>query len=96
MPPPEKLLVPVLYKDNITAARHAHHEASVYPRFILTSASGKTDIGKRVLFSPPGSLLPRFDRNQFRVGRRTKTAIRAIACPARRLCQNQFIGNLGL
>ena len=53
----------------------------------------KTDIGKRMLSSPPASLLPRFGRNQFRAGRQTKTAFRANACPARRPCQNQFIAD---
>ena len=53
----------------------------------------KTGIGERMLSSPPASLLPRFGRNQFRAGRRTKTAIRVNACLARRPCQNQIIAD---
>ena len=40
----------------------------------------KTDIGKRMLSSPPASPLPRFSRNQFRVERLTMTAFRVNAC----------------
>ena len=53
----------------------------------------KIDIGKRMLSSPPASILPRFGRNQFKAGRRTMTAIRVNACRARRPCQNQFIAD---
>ena len=57
----------------------------------------QADIGKRMLSSPPASLLPRDGHNRIRAGRRTKTqlkrVIQANVCLARRLCQNQFIAD---
>ena len=50
-----------------------------------------TDIGKRMLSSPPASPLPKFDRNEFRAGRLTMTEFRVNTCLARRPCQNQLI-----
>ena len=47
----------------------------------------KIDIGKRTLSSPPASILPRFGRNQFKVGRRTMAVLRVNACLVRRPCQ---------
>ena len=53
----------------------------------------KTNIWKRMLPSPPASLLPRFGRNLFRAGRRIMTSLRVNACLVRRLCQNQIIAD---
>ena len=68
-----------------------------YTRDLFLHQSLQADIGKRMLSSPPASLLPRYGRNRIRAGRRTKTqlkrVIQANVCLARRPCQNQFIAD---
>ena len=57
----------------------------------------QVDIGKRMLPSPPASLLSKYGRNRIKAKRRTKTQlkrmIRANVCLVRRPCQNQFIAD---
>ena len=49
-----------------------------YTRVSFLHQSLQTDIGKRMLSSPPASLLPRYGRNRIRAGRRTKTQLKRV------------------
>ena len=89
-------LVLVFIKGPLTikrmlSLRHPYTRASFLCKCL------QADIGRRMLSSPPASLLPKYGRNRMRVGRRTKTqpkkVIRANVCLVRRPCQNQFIAD---
>ena len=47
-----------------------------YTRDLFLHQSLQADIGKRMLSSPPASLLPRYGRNRIRAGRQTKTQLK--------------------
>ena len=68
-----------------------------YTRDLFLYQSSQADIGKRMLSSPPASLLPKYGRNRIRAGRRTKTqpkrVIRANVCLVRSPCQNHVIAD---
>ena len=68
-----------------------------YTRDLFLYQSLQADIGKRMLSSPPASLLPRYGRNRIRAGRWTKTrlkrVIQANVFVVRLPCQNQFIAD---
>ena len=89
-------LVLVLIKDPLTIKRMLSLR-HLYTRDFFICQSLQADIGKRMLSSPPASLLPRYGRNRIRAGRRTKTqlkrVIQANVCLARLPCQNQFIAD---
>ena len=86
-----EVLVLVLIEDNVTikrmlTLRHPYTRASFLCQCL------ESDIGKRMLSSPPASPLPKYGRNRIRAGRRTKTqpkrVIRANVCLVRHPCHN--------
>jgi hypothetical protein len=89
-------LVLVLIKDPLTikrmlTLRHPYTRATFLCQML------QSDVGKRMLSSPPASLLPKYRRNQIRAGRRTKTRLKSVTqanvCLVRLPCQNQFIAD---
>ena len=68
-----------------------------YTRDLFLHQGLQADIGKRMLSSPPASLLPRYGRNRIKAWRRTKTHLKKVVQAdvylARRPCQNQFIAD---
>ena len=92
----EHLIVLVLNMDHVTIKRmlttwHPYTQAT------FSSQSLQADIGKRMLPSPPSSLLPRYGRNRIRAGRRTKTRLKRVIQSnvflVRLPCQNPFIAD---
>ena len=90
------VLVLVLIKDPFTikSMLSIRHPCT---RGLFIHQSLQADIGKRMLPSPPTSLLPKYGRNRIRAGRRIKTrlkrVIQAIFCLVRLPCQNQLIAD---
>ena len=68
-----------------------------YTRASFLSQSLQADIGKHMLSSPPASLLPEYNRNRIRPGRRTKARLKSVTqanvCLVRLPCQNQIIAD---
>ena len=90
------VLVLVLIKDDLFIKRMLTTWCP-YTQASFLCQRLQSDVGKRMLSSPPASLLPRYGRNRIRAGRRAKTqlkrVIQANACLAQRPCQNHFIAD---
>ena len=70
-------LVLVLIKDAFTIERMLSLRHP-FTRDLFIHQSLQADIGKRMLASPPASLLSRYGRNRIRAGRRTKTQMKRV------------------
>ena len=81
----------------ISSSKGCSPKRHPFTRVSFLRQSLQADIGKRILSSPPASLLPRYDRNRIRAGRRTKTRLKGViqanVCLVRLLCQNQIIAD---